>query len=428
MRHFKVIYSYLTKEIISSFIVSFAFFFFIFFVNQILLIAEKILAEHVPILDVITLLVYFLPQIITIAFPFSMLVAALMAVGRLSADNEILAMRASGVSLLRAFFPLLVLSVFFTGIAFIINDYFVPLSKIKTNIYYKEMMTKNPGLEFESYTVKKFKDILITNGSVNGNKINDIVIIDKTANNEKRVVSARIALLLENKNQEGVISLEMSDVFSHIAGIKGNGNYEYSHAAKMIYNILFGDMVGGTVQTDAGPQGMSSVDLYKVINERQKKLDDSTRLQQEKVTLADYELSQQVAYAYALSAGSPGRIIERIGEIRQVYNNLAKEKAVVIQDRTMRIYLLEFHRKYAHPFSCLVFAVFAFPVGLFARKSGKAVGFAIGVLMSGFYWGTLFVFYRLGAQVNYSSFLMMWMPNFIILAAGIGFFMIRLKE
>lgn len=427
-RHYRTIYTYLTKEIISTFIVSFAFFFFIFFVNQILLLAEKIFAAHVPIVDVLNLLVYYLPQIITIAFPFSTLVAALMAVGRLSADNEILALRASGVSLLRVFSPLLMLSVLFTGIAFLINDYYVPLSIIKTNIYYKEIMTKNPGLEFESYTVKKFNNILITNGSVEGNKISDIVIIDRTTNNEKRIISARDALLLQNKNQEGVISLELRDVFSHVADNNEKGNYEYSRAEKMIYNILFGDVVGGNLQTDAGPRGMSSVDLYKVIKDKTAVLNEKKKQQEDKVALASYELAMQLDYAYALAADKPGKVMERIDDIRRVYENLRKEKTVTNQDRTLRIYLMEFHRKFAHPFSCLVFAVFAFPVGLFARRSGRAVGFAIGVIMSGFYWVTLFVFYRLGAQVEYSSFLMMWMPNFIILAAGLAFFYMRLKE
>ena len=91
IRTYKSIYFYLFMETLSSFIVAFAFFFFVFFVNQILLLAEEILAKKVPIVDVIVLLVYYLPYIVSMAFPFSALVGALMAIGRLSSDNEILA-------------------------------------------------------------------------------------------------------------------------------------------------------------------------------------------------------------------------------------------------------------------------------------------------------------------------------------------------
>jgi len=425
MKRYNTIYFYLIKEMIITFIVNFAFFFFIFFINQILLIAEKILAEKVPIIDVLTLLVYYLPLVITTAFPFSALVAALMAVGRLSADNEILAMRASGISLIQAFLPLFLISIALSGVAFVINDYLVPLSIIKSSAYYREVITKNPVLEFEPYTVKKFNDILITNGEVVGNNIRDLVIIDKTTKNDKRIITAKDAYLLKNKKQEGVISLELNNVFSHIASNNIRGNYEYSHAEKMIYNILINDVVGSSISVDSGPKAMTSVDLWKIIKEKNIKLRESMEIQKERIALAYYELVMQSEYALALD--NTQRITERTDDIRRAYDIYEKEKKVVITDRPLRVYLLEFHRKFAHPFSCIVFILFAFPVGMFARKSGRSVGFAIGVIMSGFYWSSQFIFYRLGAQVEYSSFLMMWMPNFIVLAIGLVIFAVRLK-
>ena len=92
-RGYWCIQTYITKEFIFSFIVAFFFFFFIFFINQLLLLAEQILSKKVPILDVIMLIVYSLPSIISITFPFASLVGALMAIGRFSSDNEILAMQ-----------------------------------------------------------------------------------------------------------------------------------------------------------------------------------------------------------------------------------------------------------------------------------------------------------------------------------------------
>ena len=91
------IYRYIGREFLFSFFVCFIFFFFIFFVNQILFLAEKILEKHVPFNDVVMLLVYFMPSMISLSFPFAALVACLMTVGRLSSDNEILAMQALGI-------------------------------------------------------------------------------------------------------------------------------------------------------------------------------------------------------------------------------------------------------------------------------------------------------------------------------------------
>ncbi|HUV08757.1 MAG TPA: LptF/LptG family permease, partial [Spirochaetia bacterium] len=93
------VYLYISREIFASFIIAFLFFFFIFFVNQLLLMAERILSKRVPLGDVLLLILYSIPIIVTYALPFGTLVGALMAIGRLSSENEILALRALGVSI-----------------------------------------------------------------------------------------------------------------------------------------------------------------------------------------------------------------------------------------------------------------------------------------------------------------------------------------
>ena len=94
-RKYTTIYNYITSE-----------FFFIFFVNQLLLMAEEILSKKVPVKYVLLLLIYAMPSILSLSFPFATLVGALMAFGRFSTDNEIIALKTSGVSQHRIFLPL----------------------------------------------------------------------------------------------------------------------------------------------------------------------------------------------------------------------------------------------------------------------------------------------------------------------------------
>ena len=81
-RQFGTVNLYIVREVFVSFLIAFLFFFFIFFINQLLLMAEKILAKKVPLQDVIMLVVYSIPRIVTYALPFGTLVGGLMAVGR----------------------------------------------------------------------------------------------------------------------------------------------------------------------------------------------------------------------------------------------------------------------------------------------------------------------------------------------------------
>ena len=78
------------------------------------------------------------------------------------------------------------------------------------------------------------------------------------------------------------------------------------------------------------------------------------------------------------------------------------------------------------PFGCFAFVILAFPLGLLAKRSGKSVGFGIGLFVSVLYWGMLFVGHTmLGLRLNFSPFLSMWIPNFIIVFTGTIFIIIR---
>ena len=101
-----IISRYLIKEILFSFFISFLFFFFVFFVNQILYIMGQMLKE-MPFIEVLKLVLYSLPIVIALSFPFGVLVGALMAIGKLSFDNEILACLSSGISYLQIYIPII---------------------------------------------------------------------------------------------------------------------------------------------------------------------------------------------------------------------------------------------------------------------------------------------------------------------------------
>ena len=135
---------YILEEFFLSFLVAFFFFFFIFFVNQLLVMAEEIFSKKVPFWDVVLFILFSFPAIIALSFPFGSLVGALMAVGRLSSDNEILAFKASGISLSRIFLPLLLLGIILSSVSFVMNDYFLPLGNIHLGRIYRKILYTNP--------------------------------------------------------------------------------------------------------------------------------------------------------------------------------------------------------------------------------------------------------------------------------------------
>ena len=414
------IYRYIGKEFLFSFFVCFCFFFFIFFVNQILFLAEKILEKHVPLKDVFMLLVYFMPSMISLSFPFAALVACLMTVGRLSSDNEILAMQALGIRHIKIFYPLIVLGIVFSVSSFYINDYLMPYGTIKYTKLYRQLIFSNPALELVPYSVKEYLDTVIVTGDIKDNVIQDIMILDKDKDGNQRIITAGTARFLSDEKGSGnsVISLELHNVFSHVRDQKKRSDYDYFTAKRMVYNILLANM-SSSVRT-LGPREMSAADVY----DRLKKMDED--FQAEHTSQLAY-MGPNIAQAMSdwfFATGTADRAA-LVGNIRiqlDQYGEIYFERNT---DRNYKIHKLEFYKKFSLPLSCFCFVLFAFPAGLFSKRSGRTVGFGIGLIFSLFYWCMMFAGHTLGIRSDINSFLAMWIPNFVILFITLVLYIVR---
>ena len=199
-----VIIRYIVKELTLYFLVCFLFFFMIFFVNQILLLAEQILKQRVPFADVARLMLYCLPGVISQSAPFATLVGFLMCLGRLMSDNEILIFRASGQSYKLVLIPVLVLGMVISIVSFFVNDYLLPVGNMKFSKLKREIAVANPTIEIESNSIKRLKNSTIIIGDVNDKEVSDIVFFDKGSDGNQRIVVAGKSEI-QNAQKEGVI-------------------------------------------------------------------------------------------------------------------------------------------------------------------------------------------------------------------------------
>ena len=414
---FSTIQRYIIYEFVFSFFVAFVFFFFIFFVNQLLLLAEEILSKNVSLKNVLLIIFYSIPAISSFTFPFASLVGGLMAVSRLSSDNEILAFQASGIKYSQIFFPLFVMGLLLSSLSFTINDYFLPLSTVKFSRLYREILYSTPELELDSYSVKKYKDSTIITGEVSGNRINNLVIIDRTSKKDKRVITADYAKLVPSELQKGISSMELSNVTSIIPRLKESGKFSFFSSEKMIYNILLKNITF-SIKT-LTPREMSSLDIFRGIKEKRKKI----RIKQDENRSEIDNLKTKLFMEF-----NPFVTIKPDDKTLESYTRrIASLEAKKFLDRSLQIYELELNKKFSVTFACIIFIFFSFPVSLYTKKSGRSVGFGLGLLVSVFYWSMLFVGQTLGIRMFLSPVIAMWAPNLIILILGTVFMLKRLK-
>lgn len=414
-RRYSTLWMYMGREFLLSFVVAFLFFFIIFFVNQLLLMAEDILSKQAPFGDVARLVLYATPAIIAMSVPFGSLVGGLMATGRLASDSELLIMKASGVPQRALIVPFLFLGLTYTIVSFVANDYLLPIGTINYGKLYRRLLTSAPALELRPYTVKRYKETTIVTGDMDGATMYDVVIIDSTADGASRVINAGRAELVDRGGSSGVLTLELDDVFIQQSKQSDPDAFEYSSASAMEYNILLTSFAN--FNAAISPREMSSVDVAAAIRKKETAL--RSRLNARAVDIRGK--FAKLADDYLARSSSGSQVDSAMVRLKQAQTSLEALESKVIRDRTLEIYRLEYYKKFSIPAGAAFFVLLAFPLGSRARKSGRAVGFGLGLLVAVAYWGVLIGGQTLGLRAGFDPFLAMWVPNGLVVMFSIPF-------
>ena len=244
--------------------------------------------------------------------------------------------------------------------------------------------------------------------------------IDRDPEDNRRMIMAKSAVLGESGEQQGVISLSLSDVFSHVADKKRVTRAEYLISRKMIYNILLKD-ISFSVR-NPGPSEMSSRDVYSTIQQKRGTVQEKKDLNNRQLRKFRYKLRMVYANRLAEDEANVDNVSAKLEVALKRVQDLADKQ---FYDRSLHLYRLEFNKKLAVPIACFIFVVFAFPVGLLTKRSGRSVGFGIGLLIAVVYWGMLFAGQTFGLRARISPILSMWAPNIVIILMGFIAFLVR---
>ncbi len=120
--------SYILRELAGPFAFSAGVYMLFWFINIFFVAADYLINAHANIFLILRFLAFRVPQSIPMAFPFGCLFATLVAFGRMAADNEITALRTSGVSFNRIAAAPLIAGVGMFIFTYIVNDSIVPRS------------------------------------------------------------------------------------------------------------------------------------------------------------------------------------------------------------------------------------------------------------------------------------------------------------
>ena len=404
---------YILSEFLLSFAVSFLFYFFVFFLNQLLLMAQGILAKGIPLGSVLLLMLYSLPSFITLSAPFATLTAALMTYGRFSSDNEILAMRSAGFRRIAIFSPVLVSGILLAFLSFSTNDVLLPAGTKAFQRLWLELSLTHPGLELEPYSVRLFRQSVLVTGAIDDDGIHPMVIIERDANGNRRSIMAALASPEIRGRRGDLPGFRMHGVFSLTPDARSAGKWTWSSADFMDYRLLTEG--SAVLDQQSGPANMRVRDIHQVIKEKVTRQNDRQKNNEIRIERSLWALSLEYTEAARNPPAASRTIRPRLARKASEAADLAANPP---KDHSLQVWKLEYYQKFAIPFACIPFVFLAFPLGLSARRSGRAVGFFVGLLLTTFYWSLLVLGRSLGLRTSVSPFLVMIVPDLLLLAIG----------
>ncbi len=354
---------YLFSEILGPLALGFLVYTFILLLQFLFQSAEMIIRRGLDWAIVGQLLLLNLPHIVVLTIPMALLFAILIAVGRLSADSELVALRSCGVSLLSLYRPVLLLSGLLTAFNLYLMISVLPAGNhalqqlrlaILTQTVARQVEPRVFYEEWEPFVIYVF-EILPGEQRWRG-----VFVAEALPGSQNEVTVAEWGELRVDESGDKVV-LMLGNAVSHKVDFESPDRYEVSRNERLI-KIL---------QDDWSTAQRAKVSITKGIRE---------------LTLA--ELRQ--------TARNP--------EASQELRNLAR---------------VELQKKFSIPAACLVFGLVALPLGIANRRGTKASGFALSLGVIMVYWVLLNHGEESARMGQLAPGLAMWAPNLLLAVAGL---------
>ena len=158
----RILRNYILREMFPPLVLSLVLITFAFLIGSVIKLADFVINKGVELIYVGKLFLYLVPKLLIYTIPIGVLTATLLAFGRLSSDNEIMAMRATGINLYKISMPAIILGLLISVLSLPLNDRVVPVAHYKARMLIKELGLRRPAAYLEAGTfIRGFKDYIL---------------------------------------------------------------------------------------------------------------------------------------------------------------------------------------------------------------------------------------------------------------------------
>ncbi len=377
----KTLHLYLTRQVLTTLLMTAAVFTFVLLLASVMKeILDLMLKGQASLISVGKAIGLLVPFVMVFALPMGMLTATLLVFGRFSADNELTAVRASGVSLVSLVAPVLLLGIAMSGLTALISMQWAPQCRVG----YKELLvsirnTRPTTFIPERRYITEFKDSIVYVRKIRGSNLEDVLIYHLGSSNQvvDYIRAERGHLRVDPANNEAFVTL-----------FDG-------------YRVVIND---GKPSTFSAPESQFSYPLQPVSTQNRA---DITELTFWQLWEEMRELEERMSDP--LKPGKPGA-----SDTRHRIKQLNTPGRIDLTS-PLRV---QAHRQVAFSFSCFAFTMIGIPLGIRAHRRETTWGIAVAIILVALYYSFFVIGQALETKHELAPHLILWLPNFIFQAIG----------
>ena len=431
------------KSFIGPFIITFFIAFFVLMMQGLWKYLDDLVGKGLDFITIGKFLWYVSASMLTLAMPIAILISSIMTFGNLGESFELVAIKSSGISLLRFMRPLIWVAILFCGITFLFANYVIPYANLKFVALYNDIFYKKPAFDLKegvfftyipNYAIKAGKK------DADGKTIHNVLIYDQTNPLQNNSIIAETGVMTVSKDKK-FLEFNLTNGFRYQEnGNPTDSNTEFIRLGFSSFKKLF-DLSSLQKQTtndsvyrnnfkmlSAGQINKSLDSLYKLNDSLSNRLDRSLVIylpyaavqDSNKNTIAviktkknsfDSIIPDSARFAVYNTAISIANNLKN--SIESAGNELENRKTEI------RYHQIEWHRKFSLSMACFVLFFIGAPLGSIIRKGGLGMPLVVAIIFFLLFhllnmFGEKFV-----KESMMSPFVGMWLAVLVLTPVGI---------
>ncbi len=419
---------YILKRHFAPFFGSFFFLMSVFVLQFVMKFMDQLVGKGLSGAVIAELMLLNLAWMMVLAVPMAVLVATLMAFGAMAAANEVTAMKAGGMSLYRMMFPVALAAMLVTWLMIEFNNKVLPEANHRSKTLTMDIRRKKPTLTLVPGLFSQDMpgySMLVRKTFEESNALEGVTIFNHSDPNKNTLITAQHGTLSFSGDYQKLIMDLYDGEIHEVDHTKPNMYRTIRFERQRITTVSEGfDFERSAVnEFSRGDRELSSAEMRYMVDSLQGL---SATIRQR---VSDYSVGlQEKLFTGSITPQTPAaefwRNVEQYtsmgSQLTFLRNNIDNEVSNIdYQQKQVREFQVEIHKKYSIPVACFVFILVGAPLGVMARRGGFGIAASLSLGFFLLYWSSLIGGEKLADRHVIEPWFGMWVANIFIGGLGI---------